>query len=333
MIAKKALETPTKSLLEVHLVDGTYELFRHFFAVPSSQTADGREFGAIRGVLNSILSLLADGATHIAVATDHVVQSFRNEMWDGYKDGSDLDPDIAVQFGPLEEALVALGVCTWPMMEFEADDGLAAGAALAATDSRVGRVLVCTPDKDLAQCVGGKVFQWDRRKNVVYDTAGVREKFGVSPESIPDYLALVGDTADGFPGLPGWGAKSAAAVLGRYIRLEGIPADAADWDVTVRGAQKLAVTLADQRELALLFRQIATVRTDAPLRVSVSGGALAGGTAGLAGAVTESIDELCWVGPSPEFSGICEQMRSQVLAQRADALAQKRVAGMRHTAG
>ncbi len=314
--------------MDVHLVDGTYELFRHFFALPSRQTADGKEVGAIRGVLTNLVLLLESGATHVAVATDHVVESFRNEMWAGYKDGSEMEPAIAEQFGPLEEALVAMGICVWPMVEFEADDGLAAGAAMAAADKRVSRVLICTPDKDLAQCVdgvgaaaddagaqaggagaptgaaAGKIFQWDRRKDVLFDVAAVKEKFGVLPQSIPDYLALVGDQADGFPGLSRWGPKSAAAVLSHYVKLDAVPDDAVDWEMEVRGRDNLAATLAENRELALLFRQIATVRIDAP--------------------VSKSVDELRWQGPEPDFVGVCERIRANSLIERVEALAQER---------
>ncbi|HCB34280.1 MAG TPA: flap endonuclease, partial [Acidimicrobiaceae bacterium] len=264
----------------------------------------GREVGAVRGVVASVLALLEGGATHVAVATDHVIRSFRNDLWAGYKDGSDVDPAIAEQFGPLEEALAELGVCVWPMTEFEADDALAAGAALAAADDRVARVLVCTPDKDLAQCVGGVVFQWDRRRDVVYDAAAVRAKFGVGPESIPDYLALVGDSADGFPGLAGWGPKSAAAVLARYGSIDDVPADAARWDVAVRGAARLAETLAAGRELARLFREIATVRTDAP--------------------VSAAVDDLRWTGPRDGFAALCEELGSAGTARRATELAAAR---------
>ncbi|MDG2113033.1 MAG: 5'-3' exonuclease H3TH domain-containing protein, partial [Actinomycetota bacterium] len=250
--------------MDVHLIDGTYELFRHYFAVPSRQSSTGVEIGAYRGVLGNVLTLLESGATHVAVATDHVIESFRNDLWPGYKDGSGVELELLVQFGPLEDGLRAMGVAVWPMVEHEADDGMAAGAAMAAADERVEQVLICTVDKDLAQCVGGKVVQWDRRKDVVLDTAGVREKFGVGPESIADYLGLVGDSADGFPGLPGWGAKSTSTVLDRYVHIEDIPLDVGDWDVTVRSGAKLAATLADQLDLALLFRRIATVEVDAP---------------------------------------------------------------------
>ncbi len=293
-----------EAAMRVHLVDGTYELFRNFFAVPSRLTASGREVGALRGVLRGTLNLLEDGATHVAVATDHVVESFRNELWDRYKDGRDIDPAIAQQFGPLEDALASMGVTTWPMKEFEADDGLAAGAAMAAADPAVTSVLICTPDKDLAQCVGGKVTQWDRRNDVYFDVDAVVAKFGVPPASIPDYLALVGDSADGFEGLAGWGAKSAAAVLTRYGQIEQIPDDVVSWDVAVRGAAKLATTLADERDKAMLFKRLATVRTDAP--------------------VSETVDELRWVGPAPGFAALCDDIGAADLAKRADALADAR---------
>src|SRR6266404_6257551 len=218
--------------MEVFLIDGTYELFRHYYALPSARDKEGREVGAVRGVLASVLGMIKGGATHIAVATDHVIESFRNALWPGYKTGEGIEPDLLSQFPLLEEALSALGVVVWPMVEFEADDALAAAAAAAAQDDRVERVIICTPDKDLAQCVRGtRVVQMDRRKRTIRDEAGVIEKFGVPPASIPDYLALVGDAADGYPGLPGWGAKSAAAVLAKYGRLESIPADWATWRV------------------------------------------------------------------------------------------------------
>ncbi len=288
--------------MDVHLVDGTYELFRYFFALPSHLTADGREVAAVRGAAGSVLSMLEDGATHIAVATDHVVESFRNQLWDGYKDGSDMDPAILSQFDLLEEALLALGVTVWPMVEFEADDALAAGARLAAADSRVETVFICTPDKDLAQCVEGhRVVQFDRRKGRIVDQAGVRAKFGVEPGSIADWLALVGDAADGFPGLPGWGAKSAATVLARYGHVENIPLDSSQWDIRVRGAAKLAGTLAENLEQALLFRRVATVDRSAP--------------------VSSSVDELMWTGPGPEVEEIMGSIDAPRLAERARALA------------
>ncbi len=275
--------------MDVHLIDGTYELFRHFYALPSRRNADGDEVAAARGVVESVLRLLEDGATHVAVATDHVIESFRNELWPEYKTGEGIDPELFAQFPLLEDGLEALGVVVWPMVEYEADDAMAAGAAMAAQDARVTRVLICTPDKDLAQCVDDeRVVQLDRRKGVVIDRQGVIEKFGVPPESIPDYLALVGDSADGFPGLPGWGAKSSAAVLSRYGHIDAIPDEADVWDVKVRGAARLAATLAENRERALLFRQIATVVRDAP--------------------VSETVDDLRWKGPGEDWAATCEAL-------------------------
>ncbi len=289
--------------MRVHLVDGTYELFRHFYGVPSHRNAAGEEVGATRGVVASMLALLDDGATHVAVATDHVIESFRNDLWPGYKDGSGIDAHLKAQFVLLEEALAALGVAVWAMVEDEADDALASGAAVAAADERVDEVLVCTPDKDLAQCVGGKVVQFDRRQRVRYDAEAVRAKFGVAPESIPDYLALVGDSADGFPGLAGWGAKSAAAVLAHYRHLEAIPAAAGQWEVTVRNSPHLAATLAVQRPQALLFRTLATLRVDCPV-----------GT----------VDDWCWRGPTPAFADLGRRLEAPDLVRRAEALASPR---------
>lgn len=290
--------------MEVHLIDGTYELFRHHFAMPSRTSSTGREVGACYGVLRNVLALLEDGATHVAVATDHVIESFRNELWAGYKDGSGVEPELLGQFGPVENALNALGVAVWPMVEYEADDGLAAGASMAAADPRVTEVRICTVDKDLAQCVGGKVVQWDRRKDVVLDVDAVTDKFGVPPVSIPDYLALVGDSADGFPGLSGWGAKSAATVLARYGHIEQIPDDATTWDVTVRGAAKLGATLAGQRDLALLFRRVATVVTDGP--------------------VTGGVDDIEWRGPRPDLADVCADLDAPAVLERAERLARSR---------
>ena len=252
--------------VRIHVIDGTYELFRHHYALPSARDAEGREIAAVRGVLTSIRGLLRDGATHIGVATDHVIESFRNGLWPGYKTGEGIDPDLFAQFPLLEEALVAAGIVVWPMVEFEADDALAAAAAAAAADPRVERVIICTPDKDLAQCVRGtRVVQLNRRTRTTFDEAGIIAKFGVPPKSIPDYLALVGDAADGFPGLSGWGAKSAAAVLGRYGHLEAIPTDPSAWNVNVASPGKLAQVLQRDRDLALLFRNLATLRTDIAL--------------------------------------------------------------------
>src|SRR5258706_1968873 len=237
--------------MKVFLVDGTYELFRYHFA-PNNKDM---EFGASRGVLGSVLQLLESGATHVGVATDHIIESFRNDLWPGYKTSAGMPPELLAQFPLIEEMLMAAGILTWPMVELEADDALAAGARVAADDPRVEQVLICTPDKDLGQCVGGKVVQWDRRRDAYFDSSGVRAKFGVDPESIPDYLALVGDSADGFPGLSGWGSKSAGAVLAKFLHLEAIPASAADWQVPVRGAARLAAALETHRSEALLFRR------------------------------------------------------------------------------
>lgn len=288
--------------LNVHLLDGTYELFRYHFALPSHIVeATGQEVAATRGVVGTVLSMLEGGATHLAVATDHVIESFRNDLWDDYKDGSGTEPALLSQFGLVEDMLRSLGVTVFAMVEYEADDALGAAAALAAADDRVDKVVICTPDKDLGQCVGGKVFQLDRRKDLEIGVEGVREKFGVPPESIPDYLALVGDSADGFPGLPGWGAKSAAAALARYGHLEQIPADGSDWDgVSVRSVGKLAATLANQRDLALLFRRIATIELDAP--------------------VMSSVDELKWQGPNKDFAERCKAIDAENLTERAQRL-------------
>jgi len=288
--------------MDVHLVDGTYELFRYHFALPSHITADGQEVGATRGVAGSMLMLLEDGATHVGIATDHIIPSFRNELYDGYKDGSGVEPELLSQFPLIEELLDALGFTVFPMVEYEADDALGAAALVAADDDRVERVYICTPDKDLGQCVGGKVFQLDRRKGLVSGVNEVQEKFGVPPESIADYLGLVGDTADGFPGLPGWGAKSAAAILARYGHLEDIPQDPADWDVTVRGAAKLGATLREQFDAALLFRLIATIQTDGVPTVT-------------------DVDELRWTGPKPELADLAKRLEADNLVERAERLA------------
>ena len=291
--------------MNVFLVDGTYELFRHFYAVPRVTGADGIEIGAVRGVIGSLLGLLEEDVTHIGVATDHVVESFRNGMWPGYKTSEGLDPEILSQFQPLEEALEALGLVVWKTIEYEADDALASAAVRAARDERVEQVFVCTPDKDLAQVVdGSRIVQFDRRSGTVRDTDGVREKFGVGPASIPDYLALMGDSADGFPGVKGWGAKSAATVLARYPRLEDIPDDAADWDVRVRGATRLAGALAGARREAALFRDLATLRTTLP--------------------VFGNVDELRWTGPEPGFFDLCARINAPGYFRRAQAAAPAR---------
>jgi 5'-3' exonuclease len=252
--------------VNVHLIDGTYELFRHYYALPPARDAEGRDVAAVRGVLASIRTLQREGATHIGVATDHVIESFRNPLWPGYKTGEGIDPILFAQFPLLEEALVDAGIVVWPMVEFEADDALAAAAAIADADPRVERVIICTPDKDLAQCVrGSRVVQLNRRTRTYFDEAGIVAKFGVPPASIPDYLALVGDAADGFPGLPGWGAKSTSTVLARYGHIEAIPANAREWNVAVAGSAKLAQTLQRDYDAALLFRTLATLRVDIDL--------------------------------------------------------------------
>ena len=262
--------------MKVHLVDGTYELFRHFFGAPPHRNAAGEEVAAVRGVLGSVLQLLSDGATHVGVATDHVIESFRNELWPGYKTGEGIDPDLWSQAWPLEEALAALGVVVWPMVELEADDALASAAAVAEDDAGVEQVIICTPDKDLGQCVAGtRVVQLDRRKDLLIDESGVVAKFGVGPPSIPDYLALVGDSADGFPGLAGWGAKSAAAVLARWVHLEDIPADPADWEVTAVARpswRRRCATTSNRRGCSRIWRRSEwTARSSATPMTSAGG--------------------------------------------------------------
>ena len=258
--------------MEIHLVDGTYELFRHYFAVPSHKTSEGVEVAATRGVLGTLVRLLEDGATHVGVATDHVIESFRNDLFDGYKTGEGTPPEIMSQF-PLVEALIeAAGFITFPMIEFEADDALASAARIAKEDPSVKRILICSPDKDLAQCVtdDGRVVQFDRRQEIIYDATGVREKFGVSPSSIPDFLALVGDSADGIPGLPGWGAKSSSLLLASYGTIEKIPLDPNKWDVPVRGAEKLAETLSQNFKKAQLYKDLTILRDNVSVMSNVS---------------------------------------------------------------
>jgi 5'-3' exonuclease len=257
-------------MVKVHLLDGTYELFRHHYGLPPEVRARGSRTAATRGVLNSVRSMIEHGVTHLGVATDHVIESFRNDMWPGYKDSTGVDPDLLAQFPLLEEELAAMGVQVFPMVELEADDALASAAAVAAEDERVEQVVICTPDKDLGQCVvGQRVVQLDRRKNVVLDEAGVLAKFGVLPTSIPDWLALVGDSADGFPGLKGWGAKAASAVLRCYGHIEDIPRIGERWTCDVRGARTLANTLEEQRDLAMLFRDLATLRIDRSILTTI----------------------------------------------------------------
>ncbi len=290
--------------MQVHLVDGTYELFRHYFAVPEHIDPDRIDVGATRGVVGSVLQLLEEGATHVGVATDHIIESFRNDLWAGYKTGAGIEPTLLTQFPLVEDALQALGVTVWAEVEQEADDALAAAAAVASADPAIERAIICTPDKDLGQCVRDpQVIQLDRRHARFIDEAAIRAKFGVSPPSIPDYLALVGDSADGFPGLPGWGAKSAGAVLGRYEHLEAIPTLASAWDVDVRGAARLAATLADQRPLAELFRLLATLRTDAAV-----------GT----------VADWRWTGPTPAFGNWATRLGAPALLRRAERLAEQR---------
>jgi len=275
--------------VDIHLVDGTYELFRHYYALPSARDKDGREVAAVRGVLASVLGMIKQGATHIAVATDHVIESFRNGLWPGYKTADGIEPDLLAQFPLLEEVLTAAGVVVWPMVEFEAADALAAAAVAAATDTRVDRVIICTPDKDLAQCVcGSRIVQLNRRTRVTLDEAAIVQKFGVSPASIPDYLALVGDSADGYPGLPGWGAKSSAAVLAKFLHLESIPKDCREWRVNAANAGALADTLGREWDRAILFRRLATLRTDLRL--------------------FEDVDQLKWMGPNPGFDELAARL-------------------------
>ena len=279
--------------MEIHLIDGTYELFRHFYAVPHARDAEGREVGAVRGVLASLLGMLKGGVTHIGVATDHVIESFRNSLWAGYKTSEGVDPDLLAQFPLLEDVLSAAGIVVWPMVEFEADDALASAASAAAKNPQVERVIICTPDKDLAQCVRGtRVVQLNRRTGAISDESAVIRKFGVQPESIPDYLGLVGDPADGFPGLPGWGAKSTAAVLAKFGHLESIPHDSRNWQVNAVSAGNLAATLVRHWDDALLFRTLATLRTEIVL--------------------FDDVEPLRWKGPTPAFDEIGRRLDAAI---------------------
>ena len=288
--------------MNVYLIDGTYELFRHFFAVPSSKNDSGQEIGAVRGVLTSVFSMIDAGTTYLGVATDHVVESFRNELFPDYKTSEGVDPELLSQFPIVEAALESMGVLVWPMTYFEADDALASAAAKAAADEGVQQVVICTPDKDLAQCVAGnRVVQLDRRRNIVRDEAGVVEKFGVKPESIPDYLAVTGDVADGYPGISGWGAKAASLALSKYCHLEQIPKDWEHWDPSIRRARPLAESLFGAWKEALLYRTLATLRLDAP--------------------VFNVIDDLRWKGPRDNFEQVCEQLRAADLYRRVSAKA------------
>ena len=282
--------------MDIHLVDGTYELFRHYYALPSARDKDGREVAAVRGVLASVLGMIKGGTTHIAVATDHVIESFRNDLWPGYKTSDGIEPDLLAQFPLLEEVLSAAGILVWPMVEFEAADALAAAAVAAARDTRVDHVIICTPDKDLTQCVrGSRIVQLNRRTRVTLDETRVVQKFGVSPVSMPDYLALVGDAADGYPGLPGWGAKSCAAVLSKFGHLESIPKDGREWRVNAANASVLADTLCREWDSAVLFRRLATLRTDI--------------------ALFNDVEELKWSGPIPAF----DELAARLDAARTEA--------------
>jgi 5'-3' exonuclease len=289
---------------DIYLVDGTYELFRHYFAVPSAEDASGQEIGACRGVISSVLSILEKKSLYVGVATDRIIESFRNDLYDGYKTGEGIDPALYSQFPILEDALEKMGVKLWPMVEFEADDALAAAAHKADADSSVNRVYICTPDKDLCQCVkNDRVVELDRRRDIVIDEAGVIAKFGVPPESIPDYLALVGDSADGYPGIKGWGAKTVAKVLSIYKHLEEIPDEASKWNKDISGYPKLAQTIAANRADAMLFRQLATLRLDVP--------------------VFDSVEDLRWKGPTPEFEAVCKRLNADSIYKRTLALAEK----------
>jgi 5'-3' exonuclease len=287
--------------MKVHLVDGTYELFRHYYAIPKRKNSKKEEIAAARGVVFSIVQLLSD-ATHVAVATDHIIESFRNLLWPDYKDGTGIDPDLFSQFTLLEEALQAFNVIVWPMIEYEADDALASGAAISAADPRVEQVLICTPDKDLAQCVSGdRVVMVDRRRKRLLNEEGVIAKFGVRPESIPDFLALVGDTADGYPGIPGWGVISAARVLMKFKHIEEIPADVRDWKVNVSNAGLLAYSLRTNWESVLLYRQLASLVIHGPVK--------------------NKVDDLLWTAPSKTFPQICARLEAPELVPRVEQLA------------
>jgi len=283
--------------MDIYLIDGTYELFRHFFAVPASADVNGQEIGAVRGVLTSVLSMIERGATYIGVATDHVVESFRNDLYPGYKTSEGVPEELLSQFPVLEEALQAMGVLVWPMVYYEADDALASAAAKAASDERVRQVLICTPDKDLAQCVvGSRIVQLDRRRDILRDEAGIVAKFGVNPLSIPDYLAVVGDSADGFPGVPGWGVKAAALTFSQYPHLEDIPKDWRQWHPSIRKASTLSESLFNAWNDALLFRTLATLRMDVP--------------------VFDTVEDLRWKGARPTFDEYCRRMKANDLLRR-----------------
>jgi 5'-3' exonuclease len=284
--------------MRIHLVDGTYELFRAHYGAPPKKAPDGRQVGATAGLLNSLLTLITkSGATHIGCAFDHVIESFRNELYPGYKTSEGVDQDLLDQFPLAERAAAALGVVVWPMVEFEADDALATAAMRFQKSAKVEQVILCSPDKDLAQLVSGdRIVCWDRRREIVYDEAGVQEKYGVPPASIPDYLALVGDSADGYPGVSGWGAKSTAAVLSRYGHIESIPANHLEWGLTPGRALRLAENLKAHKEEAILFRRLATLRLDVPIK--------------------EKLGDLEWRGARQELKGICQEMGAKTLPGR-----------------
>lgn len=287
------------TLMKIHLLDGTYELFRHYFGAPPQKAPDGREIGATVGLLKSLISLLGKpGTTHVACAFDHVIESFRNDLFPGYKTSEGVNPELLAQFPLAEEAVAALGVVVWPMVEFEADDALATGAARFRGDPQVEQILICSPDKDMAQCVSGaRVVCWDRRRDIVLDEDGVLKKFGVRPESIPDWLALVGDAADGYPGIPGWGAKSATAVLSRFGHLESIPEDPRQWGMEIRRAARLAESLRGYREELLLYRRLAMLRDDVPLR--------------------ETLEDLEWRGAHRQrLASLCGEWNERELLER-----------------
>lgn len=284
--------------MKIHLVDGTYELFRNHFGAPPKKAPDGREVGATLGLLRSLLLLLSSPeVTHVACAFDHVIESFRNDLFDGYKTGAGVDPDLMAQFSLAEEAVSALGIIVWPMVEFEADDALASAVARFKNEKAVEQIVICSPDKDLAQLVSGNhIVCWDRRRDIIIDEAGVVEKYGVSPTSISDWLALVGDAADGIPGIPGWGAKSSASVLAHYEHIEIIPDDSEKWEVNVRGAARLAANLAQGREAAMLYRQLATLRQDVPIQ--------------------ENLNDLEWVGARDQLIEFCHKLGEEQIPKR-----------------
>ena len=287
--------------MKLHLLDGTYELFRHYYGAPSKRAPDGREVGAVVGLLRSLHSLLGrEEVTHLGCAFDHVIESFRNDLYEGYKTGEGIEPDLASQFDLAEQAVAALGIVVWPMIEFEADDALAAGATRFGGEAQVEQILLCSPDKDLAQCVAGRrVIMWDRRRDREIDEAGVVEKYGVRPRSIPDWLALVGDSADGIPGVPSWGAKSSATMLSKYAHLDDFPPELDQWDVKLRGAKRLYENFSAHRDQAYLYRRLTLLRGDVPL--------------------AETLDDLRWKGPTEKFASICQSLGADELPGRVPA--------------